>query len=359
MSNPEGKKKVGRPPRRDKTDHLVDHKGIVSYPDDDNHSVEILITKPVIFKKLLALYHEYDATIIRIEYTKSEMIMSHYSGDKKLVTVIEGKNCNKYYCRENLSMYVECESLLKINSYIEPEYDYEFIWAVSGDISISNRKQINLFIMNKSNTETETIEINEVDPFNRAIGPVFNKEELTWPIGIQCASKSYKRKFTGIVKHFNHEIKIISDPAVMKINIISQDRGRKTTYELVAANIADPKYNKSLLAVFVSVKPLRLYLKNSVDENTKMYVSDDGIVCLSAELGKVKNKGTVIGSTKIYCWPSKEVINQFIPKDDFDYVAEPVKNKPKKKNKQNVPKNDSDDDMNDEEIDDDDAYWEG
>lgn len=341
------KKKAGRPPKKEKTDHLVAVLGIVDSPECEDNIVEIFLTKPVIFKKLLSLYDDYDASIVRIDYTKTKMTISYYGGDKKIISTIEGKYCNKYYCQEDIHMYVESESLLKLVNFVEPEYDYEFIWNVTPEIV--NRNKIYLRIKNKSSNEDEEIEISEVDPFNKAIGPIFNDEEDHWPIAGLIIAKSYKRKFTGISKSFNSECKLINDPVAKKLILSSQDRGRKTTYGLKLNSIANHPgcldSGDNLMVVFINVFPLRLFLKNCGDENCKMIVSEDGVVCMSTEIGKVKNKGTMIGTTKLYSWTKPENVSQYVPENDADYVREPARNKPKKKKDSEEDSAESEDDF--------------
>lgn len=316
-SNAPTKKRAGRPLKNENTADLAAIEGIVTRPSDDTHLAELYITRPTIFKKLLSLYNDYDANEIMMTFTKTHLSMRAYKEDSKMVieTIIEGSNCNRYYCAKEIQMYVECEALLRLNSSIEPEYDYDFEMSVKPD---SDKKSLTMYLNNKNTKQQEQFTASEIKTQNNGYGPIFNSIEQSWPIAFEGISKSFKRKFTGIIKNYRSDVRFINDPHANDINVFAQTVHLGASYELVIkALVTEHNKNSPEVLVNINIKPLKLFLKNAVDETTQFFINEEKVVCLTAKLGKVKNKGSVIGITKFYYWDVRSSIEKYLPPEDL------------------------------------------
>lgn len=321
---PTTKKRAGRPPKNKKTDHLVEIRGIVDQPDDSNNIVEVFITRPTILKKLLSSYNDYNADNIRFEFTKTQMIMSYYAENKKLVAYIDGNKCNSYYCESPISLYVNCEILHRINNYIEPEYDYDF--RISVIPSLKGRSMY-VKIFNKNSGENERYSMCEVNVQNKAVGPDFGNRERNWPIAFSGKSKSYKRKLIGLTKGSNGEAKIINDPMEQSIQIIAYGKGGNTAYDITlpALSPEDPSLTVPDTAVIINVNAMKFFLKNAVDEHTNFYINEDKVCCLTGEIGKTKGQNKSIGIVKLYYWVTHDSISCYLPENELNVTDGSIK----------------------------------
>lgn len=340
-------------------------------PNDDKHIVELFITRPAIFKKLLTCYSDYDADMIRLSFGEEGLMMSYYGHNYKLVTIIEGSKCNRYYCKSPIDVYIDCDSFLRCANQIEQEYDYEFELAVkpiaddsgsSSRMKMAEKHEIIMYVYNKTTKEHETIVTSENNPENKCIGPIFDGVEKSWPIAFSSISKSYKRKFVNLVKHYKHEVVILSDNVARRVTIETRDRGSKNMYAINLPSLVIPE-NEDAEDAYVSVdlRPFRSFLKNAVDENTIFHINSEKIACLTAEFGKIKNRGDAIGVVKFYCWADIENVQMYLPPEEVvlltmggdDDEEEPKKTTKKKKAKKVVKKpkkaDVSDDDDDDDE----------
>lgn len=328
MSTTQTKKRAGRPPKNKSTADDVEVLGIVDYANDETHIAEIFITKLTIFKKLLSLYNDYDMNEILLIFKKDCFVMRAYRDETKVLieTTIAGDKCNRYFCAKEISMYIECESLLRLNSYIEPEYDYEFEMAVK---PYRDKKLFIMDITNKSTKQKETMESSEMKPQNKLCGPIFGNIEYTWPISFKGISKSFKRKFSGLIRSYGPIIRFSNDSVAKIIDISAQTVQLIDKYDLTTPAL-DIEENADAPEIFIhiNIKPMKLFLKNAVDEKTKFFINQDKLVCLSSKLGKVKNKGSVIGSTKVYYWETRKSIEPYLPEHErlmADIQEEPAR----------------------------------
>jgi len=335
------KKRAGRPPRNQDTSDDVAILGIVDRPGDDSHLVELFITRPTIFKKLLSLYNDYDANEILLIFTADRLIMRSYKEESKVLieTSIEGSKCNRYYCGKELSLYIQCESILRLNSYIEPEYDYEFEMAVKPN---RNKKMLVMYINNKSTKQQECIESLEMKPQNKLFGPSFNDIERSWPIAFEGISKSFKRKFSGLIRNYTSNVRFINEPAAGTVNIFAQTPQLNDRYELnTTALVTDDNANAQEIITYVDIKSMKLYLKNAVDEHTQFFINGNKLVCLSSCLGRVKNKGSVIGATKMYYWETRKSIEEYLPDHERSLPEIPQNNQLDDEPTRKAPKKES------------------
>jgi hypothetical protein len=347
MTRDSTKRRVGRPSKFTKTDEEVEILGVVDSPNDDKHVVEFFITRPAIFKKLLTCYSDYEADMIRLSFTADKLTMSFYGHGFKLMTVIDGHKCNRYYCKEPIDVYIDCDSFLRCANQIEQEYDYEFELAVapivddasSGRLRGGDKHIITMYVYNKTTKEHETTVTSENNPENKSIGPIFGDVERTWPIAFSSFSKSYKRKFVNLVKNYNHEAVILSDNVAKRVTIETRDRGSKNMYAINLPSLVLPE-NENAEDAYVSVdlRPFRMFLKNAVDEMTTFHINSEKIACLTAEFGKIKNRGDAIGIVKFYCWSEMEDVHAYLPPDELLRVTnededEEEEKKPVKKKK--------------------------
>lgn len=362
------KRPVGRPSKYEKTDEDVEILGIVDMPNDDKHVVELFITRPSIFKKLLTCYKDYETDMIRLSFTETNLTMSFYcitgEANYKLMTIIDGDKCNRYYCKSPIDVYIDCDSFLRCANQIEQEYDYEFELAVRpvvDDTTTSFRMkscenhEIIMYIYNKTTKEHETIITSENNPERKMVGPIFGDIEKTWPIAFNSISKSYKRKFVNLVKHYNHEAIILSDNVAQRVTIETRDKGSKNMYAINLPSLPpEDGIEQEDAYVAVDLRPFRSFLKNAVDETTTFYINADKISCLTAQFGKFKRRGDAIGVVKFYCWSDMDSVMQYLPDDEKETVLiqpSDEEEKPKKKKKKKVVKkkaaNVSDDDEDD------------
>lgn len=306
-------RRAGRPPKNPNTADTAKVEGLVKRPRDDSHLVELFITRPTIFKKLLLLFDDCDANYILLTFTKSHFYMRSFKPESNIVVenTIFGHECNRYYCEKEVSMYVECDVLLRLNSYIEPEYDYDFELSVVPGI---NKKVLQMLIINKTNRQEERLDMHEMKPSDIQHGPNFNEAELLFPIAFKAVSKSFKRKFTGLVKNYSPEARFLNDPIANTVIISAQSTERTSSYELMMmSHETEGTKNANEIMITINIKPLKFFLKNAVDENTTFFINEDKVVCLSADLGKVKTKGRVIGITKLYYWAARTGIMKYLP----------------------------------------------
>lgn len=316
MTKKTPKRRAGRPPKNESTADDVEVLGIVDHPNDDSHLVEVFITRLTIFKKLLSLYNDYDMNEILLIFKQDCLIMRAYREETKVLieTIIEGDKCNRFYCGKEISMYIECESIMRLNSYIEPEYDYEFEMAVKPS---RDKKLLVMYILNKSTKQEESMVSLEIKPQNKLYGPMFGDIEKTWPIAFKGISKSFKRKFSGLIRNYNLNVRFLNDHAAKIVNIFVQTVQLKDCYELnTPALELEENADSQEIIVHINIKPMKLFLKNAVDEKTKFFINQDKLVCLSSKLGRVKNKGSVIGVTKMYYWETKKSIEAFLPEHE-------------------------------------------
>lgn len=312
MSEQPTRKRAGRPPKNPNTADTARVEGIVKRPRDESHLVELFITRPTIFKKLLLLFNDCDANYILLTFSKSHFYMRSFKPESNIIieNTIFGCECNRYFCEKEVSLYVECDVLLRLNSYIEPEYDYDFELSVIPGI---NKKILQMLIINKTNHQEERLDMHEMKPNDIQHGPNFNSAELLFPIAFKAISKSFKRKFTGIVKNYSHEARFLNDPIANTV-IISAQSTERSNYELMMlSHETEGTKNAREIMITINIKPLKFFLKNAVDENTTFFINEDKVVCLSADLGKVKAKGRVIGITKLYYWAARTGIMKYLP----------------------------------------------
>lgn len=313
MTEQPATRRAGRPPKNPNTADTAKVEGLVRRPRDDSHLVELFITRPTIFKKLLLLFDDCDANYILLTFTKSHFYMRSFKPESNIVVenTIFGHECNRYYCEKEVSMYVECDVLLRLNSYIEPEYDYDFELSVVPGI---NKKVLQMLIINKTNRQEERLDMHEMKPSDIQHGPNFNEAELLFPIAFKAVSKSFKRKFTGLVKNYSPEARFLNDPIANTVIISAQSTERTSSYELMMmSHETEGTKNANEIMITINIKPLKFFLKNAVDENTTFFINEDKVVCLSADLGKVKTKGRVIGITKLYYWAARTGIMKYLP----------------------------------------------
>jgi len=307
------KKRAGRPPKNKSTADEIEVLGIVDRANDETHIAEVFITRLTIFKKLLSLYNDYDMNEILLIFKPDKFIMRAYREETKVLieTIIEGDKCNRYYCGKEISMYIECDSIMRLNSYIEPEYDYEFEIAVK---PYRDKKLFVMDIMNKSTKQKETMESLEMKPQNKLYGPVFDNIERTWPIAFKGISKSFKRKFSGLIRNYNSVVRFSNDSVAKLVEISARTLQLIDGYDLITPAL-DIEENADAPEIFIhiNIKPMKLFLKNAVDEKTKFFINQEKLVCLASKLGKVKNKGSVIGSTKVYYWETRRSIEPHLP----------------------------------------------
>ncbi len=369
------KRRVGRPSKFNKTDEEVELLGVVDTPNDDKHVVELFITRPAIFKKLLTCYSDYDADMIRLSFSADALTMSYYGHGYKLMTIIDGNKCNRYYCKAPIDVYIDCDSFLRCANQIEQEYDYEFELAVapiiedgsSSRMRVADKHSITMYVYNKTTKEHETTVTSENSPENKAAGPIFGDVERGWPIAFSSFSKSYKRKFVNLVKHYNSEAVILSDNVAKRVTIETRDRGSKNMYAINLPSLVLPENEEAEDAyVSIDLRPFRMFLKNAVDEMTTFHINADKIACLTAEFGKIKNRGDAIGIVKFYCWSDIEDVHAFIPPEELllmsneDEEEEVEKKTTKKKKKvaekkKKATKKSKKADVSDDEDDDDDG----
>lgn len=371
-SSSTSKRRVGRPSKFDKTDEDVEILGVVDTPNDDKHVVELFITRPAIFKKLLTCYSDYDADMIRLSFDEQSLTMSYYGHGYKLMTIIDGNKCNRYYCKAPIDVYIDCDSFLRCANQIEQEYDYEFELAVapivddtsSSRVRNSDKHSITMYVYNKTTKEHETTVTSENSPENKAVGPIFGDVEKTWPIAFSSFSKSYKRKFVNLVKHYNHEAIILSDNVAKRVTIETRDRGSKNMYAINLPSLVLPE-NENAEDAYVSIdlRPFRMFLKNAVDETTTFHINAEKIACLTAQFGKIKNRGDAIGIVKFYCWSEIEDVHSYIPpeelllitnEDEEEVEEKKVTKKKKKAAKKTTKKKSKKADVSEDEDDDDD-----
>lgn len=316
MTDQPATRRAGRPPKNPNTADTAKVEGLVKTPRDDSHLVELFITRPTIFKKLLLLFDDCDANYILLTFTKSHFYMRSFKPESNIVVenTIFGHECNRYYCEKEVSMYVECDVLLRLNSYIEPEYDYDFELSVVPGI---NKKVLQMLIINKTNRQEERLDMHEMKPSDIQHGPNFNEAELMFPIAFKAVSKSFKRKFTGLVKNYSPEARFLNDPIANTVIISAQSTERTSSYELMMmSHETEGTRTANEIMITINIKPLKFFLKNAVDENTTFFINEDKVVCLSADLGKVKTKGRVIGITKLYYWAARTGIMKYLPESE-------------------------------------------
>lgn len=295
-------KKAGRPKKHDSTAHQVKMEGIVTKPTYEDFVVEMLMTQPTIFKKMLKLYSEYNNNEILLHFSSKGVAFKSFARKENtlIITRIFGKDINRYYCEAPVKCYISCAELCKIPNYIEPEYDYEFLLGLK---PTSDGYVLQVQITNKSLNTNDIIEINDIKPKDPGEPPVFMNDELSYPIAMQVTSKSIKRKFTSLMNDFNSNAKFISNPNNNIVNITVENETMTSTYEGDYPSIptnTSPTENRTV--VEIDLKIFKPFMKNAVDEHTNLYISRNKTICLSSDFGRVKSKGDAIGTIKLYKW---------------------------------------------------------
>lgn len=114
------KKRPGRPKKQHTEAVGIVCSGIQDKPQSANNSIELVYENPVLFKKIGVLYASYRSDIIELIFDPNQLRMVAPDHTKKstIITVIDGKCTNFYYCKEPARMSIKCEYLDNILSKI-------------------------------------------------------------------------------------------------------------------------------------------------------------------------------------------------------------------------------------------------
>lgn len=113
----------GRPPNKPLIP-LIDKKGVVNTPWDNNNRLEFIYNNPLIFKSLFTYFKNIKARDIHIKCTPTEMTFftRDHLKSSKIFAIISCNQINWYYCKETFWIRLNRDNVEKIFSSIDKTF---------------------------------------------------------------------------------------------------------------------------------------------------------------------------------------------------------------------------------------------
>lgn len=114
------KKRPGRPKKQQVETAGVVYSGLQDKPKSASNSMELVYENPILFKKIGVLYASYKADTIELMFDPKSLRMTANDHTKisTIISTIDGKCTNFYYCKEPMRLCIRCEHLDSVLSKI-------------------------------------------------------------------------------------------------------------------------------------------------------------------------------------------------------------------------------------------------
>lgn len=116
--------KPGRPPKF-KAVVKVENDNITETPYDDKNHVEFVFDNPLVFKKIFALFKNYNSKFTIMEFLKDRVLIKTTDRNAKTVILItiDMKKCIHYYVKSDISVEFDTRSFHTITDTIHKTYN--------------------------------------------------------------------------------------------------------------------------------------------------------------------------------------------------------------------------------------------
>ncbi len=199
------KKRPGRP-RKVAAQQPKPRNGIVAAPSDDQHHIEFLYDRPLVFKKLWQFFKLMAVEKIRMLFTKQDIIL--YCNDHHNKSRIRVKiNCSKvnhYYCKQELDIGLLCKNLELIMVTIDKTYNSILFLSTHDNI----QKNIQVILKNDIDIE-ESHKIELIGEYDKDINDEKFLDE-DYMLKFKLSGKYFKKMISDI-KKFSDSICIRKD----------------------------------------------------------------------------------------------------------------------------------------------------
>ena len=113
----------GRPPSKPPAP-LLDKKGIVESPKDENNRLEFIYSDPSVFKSLFVYFKNIKAREIHLRCSPTGLTFftRDHSKTSRIFATILGKHINWYYCEETFWLGINRDNIEKIFSSIDKTF---------------------------------------------------------------------------------------------------------------------------------------------------------------------------------------------------------------------------------------------
>lgn len=192
------KKRPGRP-KKIVEEVPVNIVGISDMPSSEDDLVELMCSNPSIFKKILHLFRQFNASEIELYFHSRglTLITKDHIEKSNIYAIIDGSKMEFYYCKHDICICIRRDDLEKILSIIQKNHSKIMI------ILRENYRSMMYIILKDKECETE--ETYDADVVVKNL--VSDMSELSmdenYPITFQLTSKHFKTKINNIKKLSN------------------------------------------------------------------------------------------------------------------------------------------------------------
>lgn len=326
-TNEEEKRPPGRPPGK-KTENKQKKEGIVNEPDKAPPSkgkiiFQMTYQEPTIFKSLFNIYKKYNSSQIDFYFGKEKSYICSKDHNKTVVIFCElyGKNMNKYYCEEPITMSFSAITLFKTFDGIPTIYDninfVVFDKSKQSKLTIifKNEDQLSQYDINILSTKCEMITEESIKEYS--------EKEKDYPINFTVNLKEMKPKIselTHISKVIGIEQSIYQKDNKIQKQITftckSDDKRISNRSEFLNKNCfnLNSTFDDPFFYVPISIKNIKPFVISLTKNKGIFYLKSDSDLVIKSLLGVEFNtqKKEIPGSEICYI----KIISKIVKTDD-------------------------------------------